>query len=181
MKNRKLEPAKNRGELVSEGEILTDRRAMEKMIDGELLKIANEELMPYKAYLLYSAKIFGPMLLIFLTSISGFIFGCIYDGPVISFISSLLMIVSLLISIFTVTVLDQNHGFLVHPLYKLYRARKIFKQVMEELRYETMNGQIELKSLKTKFPEKVKEIIFRKTDEKHKFRRLLDEARNSYV
>ena len=179
MKNRELEPAKNQGELVSEGEILTDKKAMEKMIDGELLKIANEELMPYKAYLLYSAKISGPMLLIFLTSISGFIFGCIYDGPVISFISSLLMIVSLLISIFTVS--DQNHGFLVHPLYKLYRARKIFKQAMEELRHEAMNGQIELKLLKTKFPEKVKEIIFRKADEKHKFRRLLDEARNSYV
>ena len=179
MKNRKLEPAKNRGELVSEGEILTDRRAMEKMIDGELLKIANEELLPYKAYLRYSAKIFGPILLVFLTGISGIIFSVICGSEAMTLISGLLMIVSLLISIFTVS--DQNHGFLVHPLYKLYRARKIFKQVMEELRYETMNGQIELKSLKTKFPEKVKEIIFRKTDEKHKFQRLLDEARNSYV
>lgn len=179
MKSRELELTEDRGEFVSGGEILTDKKAMEKMIDGELLKIANEELLPYKAYLQHSAKIFGPFLLGILAGIGGIISGFYWASETLCAISFVVSVSSFVGGI--ILCIEDPDCFFGLALCKMYRARKIFKRAMEELRLEAMNGQIELKSLKQKFPEKVKDIVHRKDKEKEKFWALLDKARNSDI
>ena len=173
MKSKELESTEDHAELVSVGEFLVDSKAMEKMVDGELLKIANEELAPYKLYLLYSAKVFGPMLFGILAGLSGVIF--LPEESIYNAISMGIFGVSAFISCSSCNL----HEFFVIPLYKIIRARKIFSQAMEELHYEAMNNQIELKFLKQKFPLKVREIVDRKKKEEEDFQALLQCAKNN--
>lgn len=173
MKDGELEPMEDRAELVSVGEILIDSKAMEKMVDGELLKIANENLMPYKIYLRYSMKVSGPM---FFVALTGLGISLAFEGSgVYGVISGIISLLSCFVIIFSFPL----HGYIVHPIYKMIRAKKIFKQAMEELRYEVMNNQTELKSLKNAFPLKVQEIVDRREKEEKDYQELLEHAKSS--
>jgi len=163
MNTQELEPTEIQGKLVSTGTFLVDKKEMEKMVDEELFKIANEALLPYKTYLQYSIKKFIPPFLGVLAGI-GAIFSSrafISNAEICAFfvVASSLTIVGLLIAI---CVEYDKHGFIFHPIYKLYLAKKIFKQAIKELQCEAMDNQIDLKLLKEKFIFKVQEIRNRK-------------------
>ncbi len=157
-----------RPELIQQGEFLTDKKAMERIVDEELAKIVGEQLLPYNLYLRNSAKTLGLCLSGLILSIGGMAIAFKF----IRLLAEPLFIFIFVISVFGIagfsTVLGRlgfEDNFSIHPLYKLHRVKKIFEQFSEELRNDTLNGKVEIKNLQQAFNLKVFELGQKKEQE----------------
>ena len=154
-----------------------DTKELIKRIDGELVKIANEELMPYKFYLRHSAKIFVLPFIGFLVGIGGFFTSTvILQDDFVSFFIFLSSCATTISSMIRIIGTSEESGFLFDPIFKIYRARKIFRQVIEELRTEVLAGKTDIKTLKYAFPERVQSITSARKEAIRKMKQERDDA-----
>jgi len=160
MNTKELEPTEIQGKLVSTGTFLTDRQYLEKRADSELVKIANETLIPYRLYLQQFLKVHA---LPILGALTGFILMIIFaiQGCIDAVVWSLaaVMACEALMTVEREYGGNLDYPFSLSPILKMYRARKLFRQVMEELRTEILAGKADITKLKTIFPERVEMII----------------------
>ncbi len=137
-------------EFVRQGEFLTDKNAMERTVDEELAKITDEQLLPYKMYFRDSAKVCALHLAGYILSavgiVAGINLGTTSSLGAIIFVTSIFgLVINIAVSILNFI---ENGNLSVRPLYKLYRAKKAFREITDALRFNAMTGKVEVKNLK---------------------------------
>jgi len=137
-----------------------DRNELVKRVDSQLILLANEQLLPYKLYLQQSARWFG----LSISGTLGGIYGMILGTNLGSLLTCMLSFFTLVICVIVLLISFEEHGFFILPLCKMYRAKKLFRQVMEELRAEVLDGKTDIVKLRTIFPERAEFIIFQREE-----------------
>lgn len=169
-----------RGELVESGQLRLDRQRADVKISRDLTYYFNQQLLPYKLYFRDSSRFFILPLCVDILSIWGISFSFSLEPAIPGLIIFLLSLITVAATSTLLFNTIERHGFFILPLCKLYRARKIFKQIMEELHSDAMNGKIEMNTLEKEFDSRIKRFMAqKKQEEKDRENRTLIEIEQS--
>ncbi|MDE2001778.1 MAG: hypothetical protein KGI60_04425 [Patescibacteria group bacterium] len=153
MKKQVQIPVDDDAQLKSRGEILVDRKAMERKIDDELAKIVNEQMIKFDAYLRSSAMKFTTLICSLLVAGVLLWFAPAVLCPIIFFgIFVTLCMLALFQGLAdSVELVLSSCVDIFRSLRKKRRARKLFAKISRGLRASVLMGRCDITSLRTKF------------------------------